>query len=418
VFFKDFQIFSFLVVVVVDVGLIDILETMISARFVRRAVGLGRPIPSLPTLQCIVPRSSEFGRGAGRCLSSSTPPLQQHPELKPKDKKDGVLETFSQRLPGVTLSVGIMAAGFELAEHLGRLLLEMQGIVGASPISGIPVAILLGMAIKNLSPFKIGDKFAPGLKFCTTTVLRGGIICVGAKLSFVEMLSLGTVGVPIVMLSIGTTLFVTQKMGKYLGLSNNLTSLVAAGSSICGVTAITAVAPAINANQKDISIAVANVVAFGTVGMLAYPHLLPHILHTSQQIGTVMGLAVHDTSQVMGAALTYQAVHGDDVVLKCAAVTKLTRNLFLAPVVPYLALQARTATAKDDDHSGSPPAPASSSAVPSKSIISKVTDVVPMFVLGFVGMSLVRSGGDMMLANDMLAYGLFPESSWKVLNDY
>ncbi len=120
-------------------------------------------------------------------------------------------------------------------------------------------------------------------------------------MSALEIVSLGMVGVPVVCASIVTTMYVTDRLGTAMKLSPNMMSLIAAGSSICGVTAITALSPAIKANQQEISIAVANVVAFGTIGMLSYPYLLPHVLTSSQQIGTVMGLGIHDTSQVMGS---------------------------------------------------------------------------------------------------------------------
>jgi len=103
-----------------------------------------------------------------------------------------------------------------------------------------------------------------------------------------------------------------------------MTALITAGTSICGVTAITAVAPAIGADQKSANVAIANVVAFGTLGMLCYPYLA-HNLHvagvlpTSQQVGIALGLAVHDTSQVMGCALTYATLFGDQAVVAAAA---------------------------------------------------------------------------------------------------
>jgi uncharacterized membrane protein YadS len=103
------------------------------------------------------------------------------------------------------------------------------------------------------------------------------------------------------------------------------------------VTAIVSVAPAIKAEQKEVAYAVANITLFGLLGMFLYPYLAPHILHTSEQIGLFLGTAVHETSQVVGAALTYKEVFNDETVLKAATVTKLTRNLFLAVVVPLLA---------------------------------------------------------------------------------
>ena len=80
----------------------------------------------------------------------------------------------------------------------------------------------------------------------------------------------------------------------------------------------------------------ANVVAFGLFGMLVYPYLAHALLPGSAAIGLFLGTAVHDTSQVVGAALTYRQIYGDDVVLRVATVTKLTRNLFLAAVIPML----------------------------------------------------------------------------------
>jgi len=70
--------------------------------------------------------------------------------------------------------------------------------------------------------------------------------------------------------------------------------------------------------------------------MLVYPYLAHALLGSSETIGLFLGTAVHDTSQVVGAALTYKQIYGDDVVLRVATVTKLTRNIFLAAVIPLL----------------------------------------------------------------------------------
>ena len=102
------------------------------------------------------------------------------------------------------------------------------------------------------------------------------------------------------------------------------------------MTAIVSTAPAIDADEREVAYAVANVVAFGLFGMLVYPYLAHALLPGSAAIGLFLGTAVHDTSQVVGAALTYRQIYGDDVVLRVATVTKLTRNLFLAAVIPLL----------------------------------------------------------------------------------
>jgi uncharacterized membrane protein YadS len=77
------------------------------------------------------------------------------------------------------------------------------------------------------------EVFVPGLKFSTTTILRSGIICVGAKLSAMEMISLGVAGVPVVALSIATGIGFVSWFGPKMGISRKMTSLIAAGTSIC-----------------------------------------------------------------------------------------------------------------------------------------------------------------------------------------
>ena len=252
-------------------------------------------------------------------------------------------------LPGIALAGGVAAAGFAAADVLGGWLLAAQGIAASgagSPVSGIPLAILLGLAVNNAGP-ALPDSVRPGLKACTTTVLRAGIICVGAKLSLIDVAKLGAAGVPAVAAAIGAGLTFVPWLARRAGLPPRMGALIAAGTSICGVTAITALAPAIKATPRETAVAVANVVAFGTFGMLAYPYLAHYLLAPeSAQVGLFLGTAVHDTSQVLGSAMTYKEVYGDEAALQCAAVTKLTRNLFLAGVIPGLTWASARAQAR------------------------------------------------------------------------
>ena len=173
-----------------------------------------------------------------------------------------------------------------------------------------------------------------------------------------------------------------------------------AGTTICGVTAITSVSGAIGASKQDMSFAVANVVAFGTAGMLVYPHLAPHLLDTSEQIGMWVGLAIHDTSQVMGAALTYSQINADEVVLRMAAVTKLTRNLFLAAAVPYFAMLH------------APAASSGSTRTDSASLAKSLWKYTPGFVLMFVGAACLRSAGDAVFASPSIDLFGLTQTDW------
>jgi uncharacterized membrane protein YadS len=114
-----------------------------------------------------------------------------------------------------------------------------------------------------------------------------------------------------------------------------------------------------------------------------------------------LGTAIHDTSQVVGAALTYRQMYADDIVLRVATVTKLTRNLCLAGVVPLLAWMHLRAT-RDTR---------------ARQSTASWTTFVPMFVLGFVGMAIVRTIGDATLRASGAAFGLWDAAAWTGLTN-
>lgn len=296
-------------------------------------------------------------------------------------------------LPGTLLAVAIMAIAIPSAELVGQSVLRLQGIDPtdkASPISGVLMAIVIGMLIATF--VKLPDRIKPGIQFSMTKLLRLGIIFVGIKLSVMDVLKLGAWGVPVVATAIAAGMLFVRWFNNRLGLSDRLGTLLAAGTSICGVTAIVSTAPAIKADEKEVAYAVANVTLFGLLGMFLYPYLAHALLKTSEQVGLFLGTAVHETSQVVGAALTYKEVFNDEVVLKAATVTKLTCNLFLAVVVPLLSfLYLRQGSGGG--------------------MKVEVTKLLPAFVLGFIGMAVVRSIGDATLQSGA-AFGIWTASAW------
>lgn len=311
------------------------------------------------------------------------------------------VKTFAEivrLIPGVALAVVTMGAALWLAELLGRGLLLLRGVDPggkASPVSGVTTAILLGIVIRNL--FRLPAVTQSGLQFCVKKLLRLGIILVGIKLSVLDVLKLGAWGVPVVIIVIGSGLFLISWLNRVLRLPERLGLLIAAGTGICGVTAIVSTAPVINADEEETAYAVASITVFGLLGMLLYPYLAPLLFSTSEQIGIFMGVAIHDTSQVIGAAMAYKEVFHDDKVLQAATVTKLTRNLFLAVVVPGLAwLHLRR----------------NSNVAPDKRIDYR--QLLPWFVLGFIAMAIVRSLGDATLQRGA-AFGLWHSADWKSL---
>src|SRR5262245_48773227 len=185
-------------------------------------------------------------------------------------------------IPGIAAALLVMLVGFWLADVLGKALLAAQGLTGSSPISGVPIAIVLGLLLRNLLP--LPASLTPGLKFCVTTILRLGIVLVGIRLSAFDVVRLGLAGLPVVVAAIATGLIFVTWFNRRLGLPPRLGTLIAAGTSICGVTAIVSTAPAIDADEREVAYAVANVVAFGLFGMLAYPYLAHAFLQRSETV--------------------------------------------------------------------------------------------------------------------------------------
>src|SRR5699024_8244537 len=118
-----------------------------------------------------------------------------------------------------------------------------------------------------------------------------------------------------------------------------LGTLIACGTGICGVTAIMATSPVIEAKENEISYAVANITVFGLVGMLFYPYLT-HLFFADDSIkaGLFLGTAIHDTAQVTGSALINDQMIQMEKAVDVAMVTKHTRNLFITAVILLVSL--------------------------------------------------------------------------------
>ena len=295
--------------------------------------------------------------------------LSSHPPAPPPKAppSDGAVADAIASLPGLGVAFAVSQGGFAVADHISTAV--------GTPVAGVPLAILLGAGINNA--VTLPRWVRPGLRTASGTVLRIGIVCVGAKLSASDLLESGTFALVPVLISVGAGLFLIPKIAKSAGLHPRLGSLLAAGTSICGVTAVSALAPAIAATQAEVSVAVANVVVWGSCAMLAAPHLAHSLLgKCSEAAGMWLGLAVHDTAQVMGAGLTYTQAYDDERAFKSATVTKLMRNMALAFAVPAL---AASHLAKGSFVKGS---------------TGMTSKAIPFFLKAFVGMAVLRTCGD------------------------
>lgn len=307
---------------------------------------------------------------------------------------------FSRKiLPGMMLCFAVIIAGIYTANLIGVLLIKIDLLPpgSASPISGIFVAILFGIIIRNV--IGLHAIFTEGVAFSVKYALRTGIILLGLRLSLAEALKLGAWGIPLIMACIICGLGVTLYFTKLLQQSQRLGTLIACGTGICGVTAIMATSPVIKAKDNEISYAVANITIFGLVGMLFYPYLAQFFFADEPiKAGLFLGTAIHDTAQVAGSSLIYAQIYNVDQVVDVATVTKLTRNLFIIAVIPFVSYFFFKHSKEREEETTHE--------------IPKWYKLIPLFVIGFLMLALVRTVGDMTVTNTGQAFGFLQPASW------
>jgi uncharacterized integral membrane protein (TIGR00698 family) len=254
---------------------------------------------------------------------------------------------------------------------LARIAFEATG--GA--ISATLCAVAVGILWRNLIGLRAAAE--PGIELAGRTILRLGIALIGLRLTLLVLGDLSLVAIPIVLGCVALAVAVTTLAGRALGVPPAMRRLLAAGTAICGCTAIIASAPLFRARQADVGIAMSCVVLFGSLAMLAYPWLAAALFGGDQRAaGMFFGAAIHDTSQVVGAALIFAERAGAPDVVAIASLTKFLRTLGLLLLVPLAAwLAAREEAAVER------PAELRRKAL-------------PLFVLGFIAAVVVRSVGD------------------------
>jgi len=256
-------------------------------------------------------------------------------------------------LPGLFLTFTIAGAAFGL-----------RNLTGIAALSPLIIAIVLGMAFHNT----VGTPPAlkPGVVFSMRRVLRFAIILLGLQLSLSQVAAVGIVGIAIIVVSLVGTFLFSVWLGRRLGIDRKLAELIAAGTSICGASAVIATNTVTRASDEDVAYAVACVTVFGSASMLLYPTLAGLLQLTPHAFGLWAGASIHEIAQVVAAAFQNGADSGN-----FGTIAKLSRVMLLAPMI--LALSCLRAGDRGGEASQRRAAP------------------MPWFVLGFVAMMLLNS---------------------------
>ena len=272
-------------------------------------------------------------------------------------------------IPGIILAFVL----YTLSQGFNNIIgIELLGY-DKSPISTAMIAILLGIFFGNI--FKVRDGFQKGLDFTREYILKFGIICLGIQLKPFEFLNFGKIAIPLIIICIISVLIVIKLLIKILKIPTRMAYLISIGSTVCGTTAIMATAPVIKANKNEVSYAIANITLFGILSMLIYPYFANFYFDSKPLlVGLFLGTSIHETSQVAAAGLIYEQQFNSPETLNIATVTKLIRNTFLIIMIPLFAFLYNRGKTKEKNYS--------------------VLNIFPYFVLGFVGMIILRNVGD------------------------
>lgn len=285
----------------------------------------------------------------------------------PQTSQLSLSSKFFRLIPGLVLLAAIGFAGKLLERNINAYARAHH--LPFPNIEYVLWAILIGLVISNV--FGLADIFKPGVATYEFW-LKAGIVLLGSRFLLGDVAKLGGVSLVLVAIEIAGSLAFMTLLGRLFGLKPKLTTLLAVGSAVCGVSAIIATQGAIDADEEDSSFAIAAILALGAIALFTFP-LIGHSLHMSDHAyGIWAGLAVDNTAEATAAGALYS-----DAAAKLAVLTKTTRNALIGFVVLAYAIywaskgQAQTVTNK----------------------AAFLWQKFPKFVLGFLLISLLATVG-------------------------
>ena len=276
-------------------------------------------------------------------------------------------------LPGVGLCLAVTAVAVASQAAETRY-------AGQPYLEALVLAILIGVAVRTA--WTPGEAWEVGIQFSAKILLEVAVMLLGAAISVREVVTLGPyllVGIALVVL---VAIASSYGICRALGLKRRMAILVACGNSICGNSAIAAVAPVIGADGDDVASAIAFTAVLGVVVVLGLPLLVPLLTLSLTQYGVLAGLTVYAVPQVLAATLPIGALSN-----QIGTVIKLVRVLMLGPVVLAMSLVAGRLREETDE-----PAPhVIAGGRPERGVA--LHQLVPWFIVGFLLIACARNLG-------------------------
>jgi uncharacterized integral membrane protein (TIGR00698 family) len=269
----------------------------------------------------------------------------------------------ANRIRPLVSGVGLSAAIALLAMLLQRV---EERVVGHAIIEGLVIAILVGMLVRTV--WLPAPQFIEGIAFSSKQVLEFAVLLLGASVNLPELLRAGPALLAGIVVVVVLGLSGGVAIGRVLGLAPKLAILVACGNAICGNSAIAALAPVIGADAEDVASAIAFTAVLGVAMVLGLPLLIGIVGLSHYQYGVLAGMTEYAVPQVIAATFPVSSLAGE-----VGTLVKLVRVLMLGPVVVFFSLRTK---ATDGSR---------------RSV--QITRLVPWFIVGFVGLAILRSIG-------------------------
>ncbi|RST30111.1 putative sulfate exporter family transporter [Sphingomonas ginkgonis] len=276
-------------------------------------------------------------------------------------------------VPGLLLCLAVTGAAYAL--QAGEI-----ALLGKAWIEALVMAILAGAVVRSL--WTPGERWHEGIQFSVKTLLEIAVVLLGASVSAATILAAGWALLFGIVIVVTIAIVASFAIGRMLGLPTRMALLVACGNSICGNSAIAAVAPVIGADGDDVAASIAFTAVLGVIVVLALPFIGMALGLRSHGYGAFAGLTVYAVPQVIAAAAPMGAV-----AVQMGTLVKLVRVLMLGPVCVILALLAPRLAPQSE------PADAVIAGEAPTRKIPPLSKLAPWFILGFLAMVALRSLG-------------------------
>ena len=260
--------------------------------------------------------------------------------------------------------------GVLLAAIIAVIAMLIESLLPIHVIGSSVIALFLGMILnKSLGSDTV---YKSGIKFTSKKLLKLAIILLGLSLNIKTILHVGRLSLVVMIFTLATCFGFGYLFGRILKLNWKLSSLISAGTGICGGSAIAAIAPTIDADDSDVAYAMSATFLFDMAMIVLFPILGQAIGMSDEAFGIWAGTAVNDTSSVVATGYAFSEAAGD-----FATMVKLTRTLSIIPTVLVFAIISMRVKKK--------------SGVNSRAVKVKIGKIFPWFILGFLAMSLAAS---------------------------